>query len=74
MSETHIQFWMIYGLHQKAPTARHKTEEGAIAEATRLARANPGTEFFVLEATHHVVKRDVDVTPISRPWDDGIPF
>ncbi len=75
-------FWMVYGLHQGAPTARHKTEISAINEAKRLARMNPDVEFFVLETTHHVVKRDVDVTPIGddrRPWDrrdpdDDIPF
>lgn len=74
-------FWMIYGLRQGAPTVRHKTEESAIAEAKRLAKLHPDIEFFVLEATHHVVKRDVDVTPIGHtPWhlrnypDDDIPF
>ena len=75
------RFWMVYGLHQRAPTVRHKTEKSAIVEASRLARSNPSTEFFVLEATHHVVKRDVDVTPIGQEErffgtepDDDIPF
>lgn len=76
------RFWMVYGLHQGAPTARHKTEQSAIAEAKRLARLRPDVEFFVLETTHRVVKRDVDVTVINRdsrePWgrdaDDDIPF
>lgn len=75
------RFWMVYGLHQGAPTARHKTEVSAINEAKRLARMNPDVEFFVLETTHHVVKRDVDVSQISesggfyrRHPDDDIPF
>lgn len=75
------RFWMVYGMHQRAPTARHKTEQSAIAEASRLARAHPDVEFFVLEATHHVVKRDVDVTMIGqaeryfgRDADDDVPF
>lgn len=75
------RFWMVYGLHQRAPTARHKTEVGAVTEAKRLARSNPDVEFFVLETTHHVVKRDVDVTIIGqaerffgRDADDDIPF
>lgn len=75
------RFWMVYGLHQGAPTARHKTEVSAINEAKRLARMNPDVEFFVLETTHHVVKRDVDVSQISasggffrRDPDDDIPF
>lgn len=79
-------FWMVYGLHQRSPTVRHKTERSAVEEASRLARINPGVQFFVLEATHNIVKRDVDVTPLgraalydtpdfSRPdYDDGIPF
>lgn len=75
------RFWMVYGLHQRAPTARHKTEQSAVSEAKRLARMNPDVEFFVLETTHHVVKRDVDVTIIGqaerffgRDADDDIPF
>jgi len=75
------RFWMVYGLHQRAPTVRHKTEQSAVSEAKRLARTHADTEFFVLETTHHVVKRDVDVTLIEdgcRPWgrdpDDEIPF
>lgn len=75
-------FWMVYGLHQRAPTIRHKSEFSAVTEAKRLARLNPDVQFFVLEAIHNVVKRDVDVTPIGRdrplPWerhpDDDIPF
>lgn len=76
-------FWMVYGVGQDSPKARHKTRDSALAEAKRLARTNIGIEFFVLEATHHVVKRDVDVTLVdpdfadvspSRNADDGIPF
>lgn len=71
------RFWMVYGLHQGAPTARHKTEQSAVEEAKRLARKFPDVEFFVLETTHHVVKRDVDVTEIhreSRNHFDDVPF
>lgn len=71
-------FWMVYGLHQRAPVHRHKSEFSAIVEAKRLARQIPDVEFYVLEATHHVVKRDVDVTEIAtrERWtpDDDIPF
>lgn len=72
------KFWMVYGLHQRQPVYRHKSQASAVAEAKRLARLHPEVEFFVLETTHHVVKRDVDVTGIGfsgRPLvDDGIPF
>lgn len=71
-------FWMVYGLHQGAPTCRHKTEDSALAEAKRLAKLHPDIEFFVLETIHHVVKREVEVTFIGRhednPYDDDIPF
>lgn len=72
-------FWMVYGLHQRSPVHRHKTEDSAINEAKRLARQNPDVQFFVLEAIHNVVKRDVDVTPLgARAYfsdtDDDIPF
>lgn len=75
-------FWMVYGLHQRGPVHRHKTETSAVEEAKRLARLHPEIEFYVLEAIHRVVKRDVDVTPIHRLADyerhrihpDDIPF
>lgn len=70
-------FWMVYGLHQRAPVYRHKTEASAVEEAKRLARLHPDIEFYVLESIFHVVKRDVDVTDIAvraRYPDDGIPF
>ena len=78
-------FWMVYGFHQKSPTVRHKTERSALIEAQRLARIAPGVQFFVLQATHNVVKRDVDIVRLDgRDYpndysndygnDDGIPF
>lgn len=71
-----MTFWMVYGLHQRAPVYRHKTQASALTKARRLARTNPEIEFFVLEATHHVVKRDVDVTDMGtgERWTDDIPF
>ena len=77
----HAPFWMVYGAGKGAPTARHKTRESAVAEASRLARNNPSVAFWVLEATHHIIKRDVDVTMIDPDlagvganFDDGVPF
>lgn len=78
---TRETFWMVYGLHQRAPVYRHKSEGSAVEEAKRLARLHPDVEFYVLETIHRVVKRDVDVTPMSvgAPYDhrfnpDDIPF
>lgn len=68
------QFWMV---HSTGPTnVRHDTEGKALAEAKRLARANPGVEFYVTEAVTLVLKHDCSVVSIrSRAkLDDGIPF
>lgn len=65
-------FWMVYGADQRAPTVRHTSEAVAIAEAQRLARNNPGIEFFVLESVARAIKADVAFDRIERP--DPIPF
>lgn len=62
-------FWMVYGAGLRAPTVRHKAPETAIAEASRLARIAPDVEFFVLQAIAHVVKRDVEITPMAGDPD-----
>lgn len=43
------KFWMITG-DGNSPKVRHFNRQEAVREAERLAKANPGTEFFVLEA------------------------
>lgn len=56
------------------PTSvRHRARADAEKEASRLARAHPGTEFFVLEAV--AMHRRVDVERISfdSADEDGIP-
>lgn len=65
-------FWMVYGVDQRAPVVRHSSEPVAVAEAQRLARINPGIEFFVLESVARAVKVDVELERIERP--DPIPF
>lgn len=42
-------FYLVYGLGKEAPKKSHETEEEADAEAQRLACANIGTTFIVLE-------------------------
>lgn len=42
------KFWMITG-DGNAPKVRHVNRQDAVKEATRLAKANPGKEFFVME-------------------------
>lgn len=77
----HAPFWMVYGAGQGAPTMRHKSRMSAVSEAKRLARMVPDVAFFVLEATHHVIKRDVEVTltdsdfaEVGTSPPDDIPF
>lgn len=66
-------FFMVYGMGQKQPTARHKTRASATQEAERLARAHPGIEFFVLRTIS--VSRKLDVlTEEMSPWDRAEPF
>lgn len=71
-------FWMVYGVGQGAPTARHATPTIARDEAKRLARANPDITFVVLEAIGAVVKREFGTVffraPERRPTDNKIPF
>jgi hypothetical protein len=43
------KFWMITG-DGNSPRVRHSNRQDAVREAERLAKSNPGTEFFVLEA------------------------
>lgn len=50
LTDKQAKFWMVTG-DKNSPTVRHTTFESARAESQRLAKANPGTKFYVLEAT-----------------------
>lgn len=54
-------FFVVWCPTRGAPTVRHRNRDAATAEATRLARANPGEDFFVLAALARVAKTDVVV-------------
>lgn len=43
-------FWLVWAVDSGRPTQRHDSFNNASSEAKRLARANTGTEFVVLEA------------------------
>ena len=45
------KFWLVWSPEGKTmPTFRHQSEFAAQTEAERLARWNPGKQFFVVEA------------------------
>lgn len=67
MNEKH--FWMVWCPAKYAPTFRHETELAARAEAARLARLNPGNEFFVLESTSSA--RCTEPQVIYAEWPSG---
>jgi len=71
MSETEMEFWMVWNPVGRAPTYKHGNRGSAQREAERLAEGNPGHSFYVL----HAISRS------SRPPNvmtvelcDGIPF
>lgn len=43
------KFWMVWNPQGHAPTYQHPSMTSAANEAERLARANPGQTFHVLE-------------------------
>ncbi len=51
MIEAGTAFWMVWSPQGRPPTHRHQFHGLAVSEAERLARNNPGQQFFVLEAT-----------------------
>ena len=73
MDEQNGRFWLVWndGPLGRTPTYKHPTQEMAKQEAERLAKGNPGTRFWVLEAQGFM-----QITPPSlwTPAEDGMPF
>jgi hypothetical protein len=44
------KFWMVYNPKRQAPKRQHQTFGDASEEAARLAKLQPGDQFFILEA------------------------
>lgn len=65
------KFWMVWCPSKKEPTKRHNSYSHAKSEAERLARDNPGLDYYVLESIAHARKSDVVVTKFPV---DPIPF
>lgn len=72
-NQTENPFWLVWSpTGARPPRFRHPTEQSAIAEAERLARAHPGQLFVVLQP---IAGRRVDNMVRTIYVDDKeIPF
>jgi hypothetical protein len=70
---TEDKFWMVYGNGKSAPAMKHHTFELAKGEAERLARTNPGVEFFVMMPVSASKRVDVE-TKMLFDLDEMLPF
>lgn len=60
-----LAFYVVWNPDAGLPRVRHPSEHKAIAEAERLAAANPGQRFYVLAATHMSEHRTVTTTRLE---------
>lgn len=67
---SHSLRYLVWNPRAGLPTYAHTSLDSAIAESERLARNNPGQEFFVMEPCGVSL---VDAPSIFRRFDD-IPF
>lgn len=67
------KFWMVWNdsPYGRVPVCKHTTQESAKNEAERLAKLEPGTRFWVLEAQGFM-----RITPPTNwtPAEVGMPF
>ena len=68
------QFWMVWCPNKNQPTYRHDTEAAAETEAERLAKANPGEHFIILEAVGLRVVDNMQRVDLRGGMGDDIPF
>ena len=64
-------FWFVWNPQGNEPQYKHPRYDLAVSEAERLARANPGETFIVLQS---VCARRVDDMLRIDMQPDGIPF
>lgn len=65
------KFWLVWCEKKSVPTYKHTSIGSAQREAERLARANPGCEFHVLEWIGGCVKPS---DPVTWSGDLRVPF
>lgn len=59
-------FWLVWNPQGYNPQCKYNTEEGATREAERLARANPGQTFIVMESVGALVVDNIQRTDLRR--------
>lgn len=65
-------FWLVWNPQGYNPQHKHNSEDGATREAERLARANPGQTFIVMESVGALVVDNIQRTDL-RPGSE-LPF
>ena len=74
MKKNDIPFWLVWNPSGFAPKFKHATHESAETEATRLARENPGKEFYVIMPVTKAVRHDVVLERYVDAGFDDLPF
>lgn len=64
-------FYLVWCEDSKAVTKKHRYQHDALIEAQRLAKGNPGHNFYVVRATDRVRKVEVEHERID---DQEVPF
>jgi hypothetical protein len=59
MSDTRSSFWLVWNPQAGSPTRQHDTFQSARIESERLARANRGQRFIVLQSVEECVIDDI---------------
>lgn len=66
MTTDYQPFWVVWNPAGRTPTFKHYDQAEAVREAERLATANPGQKFIVLESKTLICKTDlmrIDLRP-----------
>lgn len=64
-------FWFVWNPSNRPPSFKHTTASGAMDEAERLARENPGQTFIVLESVMAYridALQRIDMRPPEQPF------
>lgn len=69
-------FWAVWGIEFGPPTYRHASLESATLEAERLAKANPGSPFVILQSLVAVEVNNIHRTDLrpAASGDGELPF